>query len=127
MSQYLNRVPISKADYNLCYYCDRPTKKRQWSGFANARTRDHILTKAHGQHDSRLFAYNGKRAARRGMTFFNFRSCCADCNTLRTQVDHCVGVMMMLITEGKKCGISSREAGISLKIFKNKMKALKEA
>jgi|ERR1019366_833599 hypothetical protein len=120
MSQYLNRVPISKADYSLCYYCDRPTKKRRDRPItADARTRDHILTKSHGRHDSRLFAHRGM--------FFGFRNCCADCNTLRTQVDHCVGVMMMLITEGKKCGISSREAGISLKIFKNKMKALKEA
>jgi hypothetical protein len=54
------------------------------------------------------------------MDRFNKRPCCSDCNSFRSTLGHCAGLLMMTIIEGQRRGIDKREAAILLGILRSK-------
>lgn len=110
-SQYLSRVPVSKAKHRYCYYCDIYMKRCNKTGkqAPHTKTKDHILPRCVGTIPRIL---NMDRA--------NKRSCCADCNSFREQLGHCAGLLMMMIIEGQRRGIDKKEAAIMFGIIRSK-------
>jgi hypothetical protein len=104
MSQYLRRIPASRAHRQYCYYCNELTQDIRIIQASCSRTRDHILSRCHGKYPT------FKMTA--GIT--NIRSCCSDCNNFRAYLGHCVGVLMMTIIEGVHRGTDKREAAHAL-------------
>jgi hypothetical protein len=102
MSQYLTRVPLSRAIGQYCYYCNRYLQDGNRSGVQcpYVKTRDHILPKCRGTFP--IF--------KKGIAIGIIRSSCADCNRFRGYLNHCSGALMMAIIEGQRRGTNMREA-----------------
>lgn len=119
MSQYLNRVPLSKAKGQYCYYCDSYMQDSNSTGrqYRYTKTKDHILSRKDGRvsHCDRPFDKD-----RMPLLTMNTRPCCADCNTFRVQLGNCVGVLMMLIIEGRRTDVDKRDAAIALDHWRGK-------
>jgi hypothetical protein len=99
---YLQRLPISKAPDDRCYYCGR-----RW-GFGGTRyTRDHVLAKC-------MDFRGGEGTFNVKHGHYMFRLCCAECNTTRGEICHCAGALMLSLTEAKSRGITRDEALIAL-------------
>jgi len=112
-SQYLERVPVSRAELDFCYYCGTFMQGSHDSGDRRARTIDHILPKSIGRFSPRL-----------DMDRFNKRPCCVDCNRLRGYFGHCTGLLMMAIIEGERRNMDKKAAAIIVGIMiskKNRM------
>jgi hypothetical protein len=112
-SQYLERVPISKALKYRCYYCNRIMSEIPRRGMgAYQRTKDHVNLSSRNNSAFRDGAAN------------NIRPCCFGCNQLRARLDHCCGALMMVLMEPNQniCPLPKRRPSRAQKAETHRMR-----